>query len=529
MKRTIFTVITLLLSYCFMYAQISTNEEPISFRTNIPTLRGNNNTLKTMPLLDMEKIQQEDKEDEAKRVPPRFGYKHAVNYNLENSGEWINLPSGDRIWRLAITCSDALSINLLYDKFWLPDGAKFFIYSSDRAHRIGAFTSANNKGDRNNVRGFATGLVRSDQITLEYYEPNDVEHSGIISIAYVVHGYRNILLSNNEQSGRGYGDAGSCSININCPEGNDWQKEKNAVAMIVVDGCRWGAGALINTTANDYRPLFLTAEFCVAVSGYTVTFHPNLDDYLFYWHYESPDCISTSEPSFISTSGAMIVAMSNIRAGDFALLQLTEDPKNISGITPYYLGWDRSGNAGMGGVGIHHAIGDIKKISLYTTTPLSTDSFSNSVDTTADYWRVIWNSGAEFGSAASAGAPLINSNRKVIGLLQWGFAGCDAPTYPYWCSKLSKAWTGHGTNQTRLSSWLDPNNTNVMVLDGRCLPENFNEDVYLANRNFENDCGDINAQGAKVRNGKRLTLKAAGSVKIPSNFRVELGSSLRIQ
>jgi hypothetical protein len=29
--------------------------------------------------------------------------------------------------------------NLLYDKFWLSDGAKFFIYSEDKKQHIGAF------------------------------------------------------------------------------------------------------------------------------------------------------------------------------------------------------------------------------------------------------------------------------------------------------------------------------------------------------------------------------------------------------
>ena len=97
MRRNIFTVTILLLSYCNMYSQISTDEEPISFRANIPALRDDKNTLKALPLLDMKKIEQEDKEDEANGIPPRFGYRHEVNYNLENSGEWIELSNGDRI------------------------------------------------------------------------------------------------------------------------------------------------------------------------------------------------------------------------------------------------------------------------------------------------------------------------------------------------------------------------------------------------------------------------------------------------
>ena len=146
MKNLIFTAIVLLLSQS-VYAQISTKEEPVSFGSNVPALRTSERTVKQFASLDMKLIEQEDNEDEANGRLPRFGYLHKVNYNLENSGEWTNLPDDGKIWRLMICCKDALSINLLYDQFWLPDGAKFFVYSNTRKHSIGAFTSANNNGD----------------------------------------------------------------------------------------------------------------------------------------------------------------------------------------------------------------------------------------------------------------------------------------------------------------------------------------------------------------------------------------------
>ena len=42
-----------------------------------------------------------------------------------DAGYWHTLENGDRLCQLTIVCPKALSINLLYDKFWLPDGAKF--------------------------------------------------------------------------------------------------------------------------------------------------------------------------------------------------------------------------------------------------------------------------------------------------------------------------------------------------------------------------------------------------------------------
>ena len=51
MKRYIFTLITLLLSYS-IYGQISTREEPVSFRTNAPALEKSAKTEKSFASLD---------------------------------------------------------------------------------------------------------------------------------------------------------------------------------------------------------------------------------------------------------------------------------------------------------------------------------------------------------------------------------------------------------------------------------------------------------------------------------------------
>ena len=146
----------------------------------------------TMPALDMAKIEAEDKEDEKYDMPPRFGYPHKVNYDLNNSGSWQTLPNGDKLWRLNVVCPSALSVNFCYDKFWIPEGGKLFVYSKDKKHSIGAFTNRNNKGDRENNHGFATELIYGSEVTLEYYQPKNVISDAIISIDVIVHGYRYI-------------------------------------------------------------------------------------------------------------------------------------------------------------------------------------------------------------------------------------------------------------------------------------------------------------------------------------------------
>jgi hypothetical protein len=222
-------------------AQLSTHEKPVSFDTKLALTVSSKSAVPvvTMPQLDMAKIEQEDKEDEEYDMPPRFGYPHEVNYDLNNSGTWYKLPNGDKLWQLNVICPNALSVNFCYDKFWIPKGGKFFVYSKDRNHSIGAFTCSNNKGNEENIRGFATGLVYGDDVVLEYYQPKEVTSDAIISLKYVVHGYRYINLG---QRSLGFGASCSDMVNVNCTEGMDWQNEKKSVALMVLNGTRWCTG-----------------------------------------------------------------------------------------------------------------------------------------------------------------------------------------------------------------------------------------------------------------------------------------------
>jgi lysyl endopeptidase len=446
----------------FISAQIATDELPISSSPQIQQFLETESPsfdMRIMKRIDINEIREEDKMDEELGLPPRFGYPIESDLNLDNSGTWTELPNGDKLWQLGIKSSGALSINLLYDKFWIPEGAQFFLYSEDRRHSIGAITSVNNKGSKEDILGFATGLIYGESVILEYYLPNNVEDKGVISIAGVVHGYRYINL--NEFSTKGLGDSGNCQVNINCIEGDNWQQEKNAVAMILVGGIRICTGSLINTTCNDNRPVFLTANHCL--DGADAIGNPQLNNWSFYWHYEGPSCANpTSQPPILSTVGANVIA--NNPNTDFALLNLTEDPRERNGVTPFYLGWDRTGNSGTGGVGIHHPRGDIKKIATYTISPSNSDCFSSG---NQNYWKINWASttnGHSVTEGGSSGSPLINSNKRVIGQLLGAGPFCPNPN----CfnpsedignyGKFSVSWTGNGAsdNRRRLDHWLHP-------------------------------------------------------------------------
>ncbi len=439
------------------FAQLSTGESPVSFTKS--QLQWNVHAV-TMPALDMAVINREDSMDREKGLPPRFGYPHKVNFSLENAGEWKLLPDGDRLWRLTIACPGAKSINLLYDKYWLPEGAKLFVYSKDKTQTIGAFTSRNNKGTKDNLRGFATELVFSDTVVVEYFEPKSVSRRGVVSISHVVQGYR---LINMNRSGYGLGSSGSCQVNVKCSEGQNWQKEKNAVALMIVEGYRYGTGCLLNTTDNDYRPVFLTSNVCI--NTYDAINHNNLYSSIFYWNFEHSGCSnSATSPTYYTTSGATVLANKDFTTNcDFALLSLSEDPKSNPNIPLYYLGWDNSGNAGSSFVCIHHPKGDVKKIATRNASAYSS----------GNEWVLSWDqttNGHSVPEDGSIGAPLINSSKRVVGqLFASNNLSCSNPSQDNssFC-KFSVSWTGNGSvdNRRKLQPWLDSSNTGATTNDG---------------------------------------------------------------
>lgn len=536
MKRII--ILLLLLSFFVTtYAQLSTRETPVSFNHKVKGKRSIATV--TMPYLDMKKIEEEDREDEEWGMPPRFGYLRQVNYNLKNSGTWTDLSNGDKLWRLKVVCPGALSVNFLYDKFWIPEGGKFFVYSADKKHYIGAFTSHNNKGDKHNIRGFATGLVYGSEVILEYYQPKEVVDDAVISISFIVQGYRFIKLGD-----RGYGDSDNCHVNVNCSEGQNWQNEKRAVALILVDGHRICTGSLINNTANDQKPYLLTANHCLSGwpnhMSHDAEFAPIVDYYSFYWNYEGPCGYSSNEPDSLVTEGAIVVA--NNYESDFALLSLSEDPNEYYEYTPYYLGWDHSGNSGDPGVCIHHPVGDAKKISTVASQPYTGQYGYQNLN---NYWKVLWATtpnGHGFTEGGSSGAALLNAEHKVIGQLHGGNSGCvgEDQYKPDNYGKFDVSWMAHDTCNIhrRLDCWLDSLGTGQQSIEGLQIIQGrktWNTDMQLysniriVNGGVLTVKGHLDMFGSStiiVESGGRLTVNG-GTI---SNVNIDLkaGSTLRI-
>lgn len=386
--------------------------------------------------------------DQYKEAPWRFGVEHEVHYTLENSGTWT-LEDGERIWRLGIRCPEGVNISFRLDAFDLGKASALYVYNAERTEYLGAFTEANEK----HWGGLAIGLIDGDEAVLELREPLNEAGMNQLVLGQIVHGYRSLLAHAEEvyadMAAMGpFGNSGACNINVNCPEGSDWQTEKKSVALITSGGFASCTGALVNNVTEDGTPYFLTANHCLGTPA----------SWVFYFNHESSTCSGSTGPTNQSISGATLLA--NNSGSDVALVELSSTPPDTYDV--HYAGWDATGSNPANATGIHHPSGDVKKICFQENAPTASTAGGAQV-----WWIDNWELGVT--EPGSSGSPLFDQNHRIIGQLFGGAAACSGTTnngqYDYY-GQFHVSWDAGSTASTRLKDWLDPNNTGTLVLDG---------------------------------------------------------------
>lgn len=474
MKQLFLSCLVILL-FCPAIAQISQGGFPFSLLHRERSL--NTPAAQKVAQPDMERIHREDSIFDQRKGRLRFGALLPVNYSNRNTGSWIIYENGDRLWRLHLRAKSALALSCYFDRFFLPEGSEFFIYSPDYKHILGAFTHHNNNEDQ----VFASGLLPGDAVVLEYYEPAAVAGQGILSLAHIGYAYRHVR---DVQQERGFGEGGFCEVNVNCEEGVDYQDIKRSIIRMVMvdsDGQWWGTGTLVNTTRNDHTPYVLTAEHNIIEES---TSEPPaasyFNQYLFFFNYEGPGCDNPASEGKLdnqSMAGCQLIARSHDQSGitgsDFALLEINQSIP--AAYNPYFAGWDATNTSVSSAVCIHHPWGDLKKISKSGAS--SSTSYAGKVSHT--HWQVNWlatSNGHGVTEQGSSGSPLINSLGQVIGTLTGGTASCTFLNGKDYFGKFSYHWDANGSDPSyQLKYWLDPNATGAssntgIYLDTTTIP-----------------------------------------------------------
>jgi len=586
------------LMVCFLFvgqivnAQATIAGVPHSYDKDLKIIKTNKtkDAQVTTPTIDVVQLLKEDRQNDSIGRPFRFGYPIPVNYDINNSGEWLELDNGDRMWRLTVYCPNAKSISFNYDKIWLPEGSSLYIYNANKRNYIGGFSSKNNNGTKENPKAFATSMLKSEKVVIEYFEPKEMKNQGYINISEIIFGYRDFVELSNLPGVDAPGSCGctgyleSCEVDVNCSEGNpSWQIEKTSVAklvgnfsyvngILVQSGVAFCSGSLLNNVRGDGKLYFLTANHCIDHDHDAVEGTQKDLNWLIYWNYENTTCENDNQiaQAYI-TYGATVLANSGFdqifstggipvldangkptyetHFPDFALLELKQSPYD-QGFQAYYNGWDRTSVSNVTGTGIHHPQGKPKKISIgniESYTPGNWVFIDWAITASGVRSRLYFN---------SSGSPLYNNNHRVIGQCYSAYPLEYSSTPPFnnpevvpsYLDCTSSAWGAYGSLSTswnyirpatsmtnvaisdkrvRLMDWLDPDNTNPMYFNGMSCSTHLISQNYITGKT-ETWC-QIQASNVVISNNSSVIFNAANGVYIPASFEVQKGSSFEIQ
>lgn len=356
----------------------------------------------------------------------RFALSQELALDLNAGATWSTLPDGQRLGRLRVHSPGALSLNLHFDHFEPGSGGALWLYRPDGTLIQGPFGPEDARDGE-----LWTPLVLGDEVVVELQVPADT--AARVTLAAVNYGYRDFGEIPTKQAG--------CHIDVVCPQGDAFRKQIRSVGRFTLGGVLVCSGTLLNNTAGDFRPLFLTANHCEVTEA-------NDHTMVVYWNYQSPTCGALAGGLLTDNQAGATVLATSVPS-DFTLVELSSVPDDAWDV--YYAGWDATGNPAASVALIHHPGLDEKAISFENQSVVSIDLGRGG----QTHWKVSdWDQGSS--ETGSSGACIFDqATKRCVGTLTGGFASCLNNLEDYF-GKFSRHWTGSGAANSRLSNWLDP-------------------------------------------------------------------------
>ena len=433
--------------------------------------------LHSLPSVNTEALQREDEARADEIGPYRYGTVVETDLAPRHHGTWDSLPGGHWLWRLRIQSRNAVSLSVVFTEFDLPKGATLFVYGPDRELVRGPYTR-----DDATAGQHRTPLVRGENLIVEVKVPRNQRSRTNLVIGKVVHGYRSIERTQASDAGS---KAGDCNIDVACDEADPWRDQVASVARYTFESgtstfvC---SGSLVNTTAENKVPYFLTAEHCISTPE-------EAQSMVFYWNYQNPTCrtpgtlengqVTSDDPADQTSSGALLRARyGNVHdqgtiegKPDLSLVEIDDFVPPSYDL--YFNGWSRVDTPPQSSVTIHHPQGHGKRISFDDDPSTVTGYLSEDAGTT--HLRIAaWDLGTTEGG--SSGSPLFNDNQRVVGVLSGGAAGCSSTSSgaednnePDWYGRVRPGFTNGDFEGATLADWLDPTNSGATAIDGVSL------------------------------------------------------------
>jgi hypothetical protein len=390
-------------------------------------------------------------------LPLRYGICRNLQIDLQQAGLRDELQGYGYIRRFLVVSAGAKALGLNFSLFRLPPGAGLWLYDPKHRNILGAVGAENNHPEGE----LTLPELPGDSLIIEYFEPYGAEFTGSINLAQVIHAYREkSALETDATSGQL-----TSNLATRCPSSRPYWDMKHAVCRMTFNDMVYAylcTGFLINNTANNGTPYFVTANHCINQESLANTL-------ITYFNYEEASCnVSGTSPLTISGSTLLFT----VRESDFTLLKLGNPPP--PSYQPVFAGWDISDTA-MGPVHmIHHPGGASKVISISNDTVLSNTTSiywqGGSTTPAKSHWQVNITSGKTVGG--SSGCPLFDKNYRAIGQLHGG----DQKTDYY--GKLAYTYKMRADSFLK---YLDPAKSGVHALDQYIPASNYPEPFFDIN------------------------------------------------
>ena len=397
-----------------------------------------------VPIVTVDNLQytslfKQDEKREMAGQAPAFAVPTKTSITPATDGIWERVDIDTQRWTLRVSCENALSMNVGFGRYNMPSSGSMEITDATRDFRIRSFTADDNKAHGQ----LWTPVVPGNEAIIEIVVDNDQKVFVVkgIELTSINSGYRWV------QDASGRGSSESCNIDVVCSEGDAWWDEIPSVGVYTLNGYLTCTGVMMNNTAQDQTPYFLTANHCGVTSS-------SDSSIVVYWNHQNSYCrVPGSNDSGGNGNGTFnqFTSGSTMRAtrsySDFTLTELSSNPNAAYGVT--YSGWSRASSASLGS-GIHHPEAAEKRI-----------SFPDTVQASGEYWDVNWGEGRT--APGSSGSPLYDGNHRVVGQLCCGSSYCPNDLNDYYGRSLNLSWSGGSSSS--LSSWLDPAGTGAQAID----------------------------------------------------------------
>lgn len=448
MKRLYILTILLCSLFGAINAQVETHYYKKGETPNLRMSISKSIPIKQIPAFDVEKVKKEHAEIDAKTGLCHFGKGIEVSYTLAD-GSWEETDGG-RLWTMVFESNGALSLNFVFEDFFLPEGAELYVTNEDESVVFGPVTS-----EALHENGhFLTDIVSGSQAKISLYEPFECIGQSTLTIKRVVHGYRNgaaTYSANSETRTQRtyYAD----SPDVACYP--DYEDVSDGVGLLFTsDGEADVSCSLVMSTDYSFKPYILTTYFFIDHDSIGIIQHQEIS--------EAENCMVKFRCKYSTCGGDIPVTsytynQSYFRAayhfGGMGLLELRNPLINNPYLT--WLGWNRNMFPSLvQGSTLFHS--DDQKLRIALCGCYASSEMLAGINWT----KIVHYLG--YPSGYPAGAPFLNTNQQISAITiasAHGWMGFEEYNKSL-IRPLIESWHGGLTDSTGLTHWLNPENKN---------------------------------------------------------------------